>query len=507
MAVVHTAAVRRPFLSVATRTVQIVIALTVAAAVLRMVGIGAKGFWQDEARTVLHTKLGFGGMLDEVIDTETTPPLYFVLSWPWAKVFGSGETGLRSLSALAGTVTVPVAYLAAKELVSRRAGLVTALLVAVNPLLVWYGQEARSYSLLVLLSTLSLLCFARALDAPRDRLTRAIAWWGLAAVAALATHHFALFLVLPEALWLLHKRRDARSVRVAVGVAFAVAAAVLVLASGQDTGPNVSWIGDIPLGGRVAQIPGIFLIGFESPAPLVLAPIAAACAAVGLWLAATRAARRERDGAALAGGLALMPPLGALALAAIGFDFVLYRNVIPALIPALIVLGAGFGSRRASPAAAVPALGLLCAISVGVVVATAHQPKYRKEVWREVAHALGPTSSGRAIVATPGGPAELPLAVYLPGTRRMASRGAAVREIVVVGAAYRKPGSLADPVTPRPAAPPPPPAPGFRLAGRYDGAKFALFRFRSSRPLVVRAAEIRGSRIGASDTMVLVQPR
>ena len=42
-------------------------------------------------------------MLGTVLGQETTPPLYFMLAWGWAKVFGFGEEGLRSLSALAGT--------------------------------------------------------------------------------------------------------------------------------------------------------------------------------------------------------------------------------------------------------------------------------------------------------------------------------------------------------------------------------------------------------------------
>ena len=61
------------------------------------------------------------------------------------------EYGLRSLSALAGVATVPVAYLIGAELRGRRAGLMAAALVAVNPMLLWYSQEARAYALLVLL--------------------------------------------------------------------------------------------------------------------------------------------------------------------------------------------------------------------------------------------------------------------------------------------------------------------------------------------------------------------
>jgi hypothetical protein len=227
---------------------------------------------------------------------------------------------------------------------------------------------------------------------------------------------------------------------------------------------------------------------------------------VGLWLAATRTPRAERGRIALLSGLAVVPPAAALAMVPVGLDYLLYRNVLPALIPASMVLAAGFGARRAG-AAGWTALAVLCTLSVGIVLATADEPKYGKEVWREVARALGPAPSGRAIVASPGSFAvRWPLAVYLPGTRLMPAAGAVVREVVVVGAAHRKLGALADPVTPRPLFAPPPPAPGLRLAARVNGDRFTLFRYRAARPLLVHPAQLARSRIARIETSVLLQP-
>jgi mannosyltransferase len=135
--------------------------LTVLGAALRFAFLDAKGFWEDEAVTLLLVRMDFGEMLSSLPDFERTPPLYYALAWAWAKLFGEGEVGMRSLSALLGTATIPVAFRAARELVTPRTALVAAALVAVNPILVWYSQEARSYALLVLLAALSLLYFAR----------------------------------------------------------------------------------------------------------------------------------------------------------------------------------------------------------------------------------------------------------------------------------------------------------------------------------------------------------
>ena len=140
-----------------------VIGLTALAAALRFSTLGLQSYRHDEAVTagrVLVSSLS--GTMHRVWTGESTPPLYYLLAWAWSRLFGVHEVGLRSLSALFGTATVPVAYLAGRELVGRRTGLAIAAMVAVNPVLVWYSQDARAYALLVLLSAAALFFFLRA---------------------------------------------------------------------------------------------------------------------------------------------------------------------------------------------------------------------------------------------------------------------------------------------------------------------------------------------------------
>ena len=173
-------------------------------AVLRFATLGAQSYWFDEAQAAHELHLSLGAMLSRMVAVETAPPLYFVLGWAWAHLFGTGEVALRSLSALAGTALIPVAYLCGRELVSRRAGVLTAAFVAVNPFMVWYSQEAREYMQVALLCGISLYWFLRVW---RDPSGRNIAWWTLFSVLALLTHYFAAFLIAPEALWLLYVAR------------------------------------------------------------------------------------------------------------------------------------------------------------------------------------------------------------------------------------------------------------------------------------------------------------
>jgi mannosyltransferase len=208
------------------RHVQALAGLTVLAAALRFPTLHVQSYWFDEAVTVGLVKSSFGHMMSSIGGSESTPPLYYALAWVWSHVLGTSEFGLRSLSALAGTALIPVAYATGAELASRRAGLVIAALAAVNPLLIWYSQEARSYALVLLLASVSFLLFARMQSAPRVRTLVALT---VVSALALATHYFAGFMILPEAVWLLLRWPDRRQPALATAALVAVIGALLPL--------------------------------------------------------------------------------------------------------------------------------------------------------------------------------------------------------------------------------------------------------------------------------------
>src|SRR5688572_9734313 len=181
-------------------------AIVLGGTLLRFTGLGAQGFWFDEWLTWAHSGKDFGTMLDGVFELEGLPPFYFAVAWLWVKVAGNSEEGLRALSAIAGTLTIPVVFMAVRSLATERAGLIAAALTATSPLLVWYSQEARPYALVVLFSALSFAFFARALSDPHRK---DLTWWAVTSVVAIATHPFAAMLVAPEAAWLFYRQIEA----------------------------------------------------------------------------------------------------------------------------------------------------------------------------------------------------------------------------------------------------------------------------------------------------------
>ena len=368
-------------------------AITAAGAALRFSTLRVQSFWLDEAVTHQLVTRTLPSMLSAIPHSESTPPLYYVAAWGWVRVFGAGEVGLRSLSALFGTATIVVLALIARRLAGNRAAIAAAALCATNPLLIWYSQEARAYALLVALCAISLWCLVR-----ED-------WrgWAIAAALALATHYFALFMVVPELGWLgWGHARQSRAAAWSAAFVVAVAAALAPLAIVQAGGNRAGFIHSTGLAGRIVAVPKQFLIGYATPHAVALSILAAALA-LGLTLGLRRSDRGLLALAALAIGV---PVLIALA----GADYVITRNLIAAMV-ALVALGAvGAARTRAGPALA----GGLCVIGLVAFAGVEFNPFYQRDDWRAVAAALGPATHGpRVVVVEPsdGAPA---LEIYAP---------------------------------------------------------------------------------------------
>ena len=452
-------------------TLLAVVALTGFGGVLRFATLDRQSFWLDELVTVALLDRGLGDVLAEIPRTEATPFVYYVVAWAWGSLFGLGEVGLRSLSALAGTATVPVAYAAGVVLVSRRAGLAAAALVAVNPFLVWYSQEARAYALLALLGAGSVLAFGLALRGGRT----ALAVWAAVSALAIATHYYAVFLVAAEALWLLARLRPSRPVVLATLLPGAVLLAHLPLVLEQRD--NAEAVSGSSLVGRIAGIPKNLVVGYSFPAEAVGSALAALLVLVGVALV-VRLAPAERRRALLAGSLALAVIVTPVALAVVGVDFLVARNTIIAVVPAAVCLGAGYASGRRGLAAA----SLLCALSAAVALAPALDATYGRTDWRAAAEELRPATGPRAIVVTPFMSRTL-WRPYLPDLREPGPEGALVEEIAAIGLATEG-GYSAGAVAP-PGVSAPPQVEGFRIAAIEREPTFTLVRYRAERPTFV----------------------
>jgi mannosyltransferase len=412
----------------------ILTALVLVGAVLRFSTIASQSYWFDEAQAAHEMSLSLGAMFHSMIVHETNPPLYFVLGWFWAKVFGNSEAGLRSLSALAGCTVIPIAYLCGREIVSRRAGLVAAAFAAVNPFMIWYSQEAREYMLLSALSGLSLLFFAKALREPS---VRRLTWWALLSALAVLTHSFAVFLVAPEAVWLIYVARSRASV-LAAGAVAAVQAALLPFLLTHATTSLLGFIKATPLSMRIRQVPVAFGMGTLYQSSLVNYGLLAAAAFVVamILLLVAGGTRDQLRGAGILAALTACVLLIPLVVALAGKDFYIPRALTPAWIPLAVLIGAACTARRARLPGAALAVVLL-GVFIYAQVRVQSDRAYQRPDWRGVATALGRSAAARAVVLYDGLGTD-PLTFYLPRVPWSQSPApVTIREVDVVGSTWQ----------------------------------------------------------------------
>jgi uncharacterized membrane protein len=459
------------------RAFWIVAGLVALGAALRFATLGVQSYHHDEIVTASRVlRVGFGHAMDAVGFSESAPPLYYALAWVWTQLTGTGPWGLRSLSALAGVATIPVAFLVGRELRGNRTGCLAAALVAVNPMLIWYSQEARAYALLAFFCALSLLYCVRALRPEHEDEKRSLVLWGVFSALALATHYFAVFPLAAEVILLL--RRRGRATLAGLWTVGLMAALLAPLVIHQMSYGHAEWIGKFTLGHRLWETGATFVIGetgdiIGGPERPTLAYVPLALAAAAFLLLAIRGSREEKRAAMVplvVGALTIAVPL-LLAVTAASKDFVLARNLLPALVPLLLVVAIGFTVKRARRIGAVLA-ALLVAYSLVFSIYVNFDEELQRPDWQAVAEHLGEPEAPRATVLWVLG--EAPLRYYLStgAIQLKASEGYdwLVREIDFVSDGT---------------APPPPQrllGAGFREVSSEEVGRLFIRRYRLDRP-------------------------
>ncbi|MEG4344819.1 glycosyltransferase family 39 protein [Microcoleus sp. A003_D6] len=211
---------------------------TAIAFILRFANLDSKPLWTDEFSTLVFS-LGnsFRGVpVDRAIDLSTLlqplqlgpdadtadvlrnlllesnhPPVYFMLAHWWMRLFGASEDSLvwigRSLPALLGVISVPAIYFLGKfAFNSRLVGQCAAAMMAVSPYGIYLAQEARHYTLGILLVIASLFCLtlaAKKLQNPAPLPIWAVLLWVVVNCLGIASHYFFVLTLCAEAIALI----------------------------------------------------------------------------------------------------------------------------------------------------------------------------------------------------------------------------------------------------------------------------------------------------------------
>ncbi len=163
---------------------------------LRFYDLGAESIWLDEASSINESRLTVQG----IADASNQPPLYFLFLRGWIFLFGTSEIAIRSLSAIFGVLAVWLVFLSGKALYNPRVGLIGAFLASFAYIPIVYSQDARAYSLLLLLSLLSYWFFIIIIRTDRK--------WSypgylFAGILLIYTHFYGLFIILSQIVFFL----------------------------------------------------------------------------------------------------------------------------------------------------------------------------------------------------------------------------------------------------------------------------------------------------------------
>jgi len=222
------------------------ILMTAFAALLRFLFLARKPFWFDECFSVEVARLSWHDFLLLMWRREANMSLYYLLLRGWLH-FGSSPFFIRSLSVVCSVATVPAIYWLASKLFDRRVALVATGLLSVNAYHIRYAQEARSYSLFVLLAILSSSFFITSLREPSRRNRSAYVVFSVLAVYA---HLYALLLLaahwltvqwLTERRWVGRGEASVHSLR-ASGAWIGVAVLPLVVFAAKTGAGPIRWI-------------------------------------------------------------------------------------------------------------------------------------------------------------------------------------------------------------------------------------------------------------------------
>ena len=373
----------------------------------RLHGLGGKPYWLDEVTTLRRASLG---TVDLVVDSLSFHhlPLYFLISRAFLPL-GTDEASLRLPAALFGALSCGLLFGLARMLGGRRAGLTAAMLLAFNPFQVQYGQEARSYTLVISFIVVALWAVCRVLRDPGCRARTAWLVYGLSTLAALDTLSVALFWLLAALLAIvlaaardpIHRRlllRRAAIVNTAVLVCYIPWIVAMYHLTRGDMASGLDWVPPLSASRVWTTLQAVYLLRTTSlirfhtfPGGLPwLGLVVAGAAGAGL------VTHVRRDAAVRAAAVALLTlPLGMLTVSLFA----------PVWMPRYLAWGgpvfflfAGLGVAQLPPRLGWTGLALLCA---GCVVNLL--PYYRletKPLWDRAALLLSSGLSPQDLLLT-----------------------------------------------------------------------------------------------------------
>lgn len=334
-------------------------------AVLALQQLGASSFWRDEVASVVFAKASVDELLTlvgrdrEKVGLVNMATYYLILHF-WL-VIGETEARIRLFSVLAGVLAVVPVYFVARRIAGWLAGALAAVCFALLPFTIHYSQEARGYSLAMLVA--GGLTWLVLIGVERRSLWPWLTY-GIVATLGLYVHFFVALVIGAHGLWLLATRQVPGWRASLVALVPMVAGVIPIPFAIGEYGGGHRWIGGVTLHQVTTTVTG--LVG----SPWV------ALAALGLGALAVFAQRTDRRLWLLVGA-ALLPIVITVILSMVK-PLLVPRYLVVSLPAIAVLVGCGLVALRAQwRVVAIVALGAAMLVNVPRAYADIRQQDWR----------------------------------------------------------------------------------------------------------------------------------
>jgi mannosyltransferase len=251
---------------------RIAVLATILTAVLAGWNLGARSLWLDEAYTVEIAGGTWAHLWQRVTTKEPSMAFYYVLMHGWMAL-GRDEATLRTFSMLIAVAVIPLAYVVGARLVGAPAAAIGVLLLSLNPFFLRYAQEARAYSLVILLALAACVALLWAIERPTvSRWTL----WSVCATLLVYTHPLTLLVVGAQVAGSL-PRAPMHALAPTVGVVALLVSPIVWFMFARDTG-QLSWV--LPPDRFILEFAVARLTGIDGRVGIVAHAL---CALAALW--------------------------------------------------------------------------------------------------------------------------------------------------------------------------------------------------------------------------------
>lgn len=163
---------------------------------LTITRLTGSSIWFDESYSAYLMRYNFAD-LTHYTAVDVHPPFYYYLLKIWTSIFDSSIASIRSMSVFGGVIALILLFILIKKLFNQKSALLATFLVAISPMFVRYGIEARMYMTVAAIVLAACLVYLQALKTNRWR-----DWliYGLLVCLGMYTHYFTITIWLT--LWL-----------------------------------------------------------------------------------------------------------------------------------------------------------------------------------------------------------------------------------------------------------------------------------------------------------------